>query len=211
MPLVTQHWQPIVEELSRLYPDAKCELDFTSPFQLLIATILSAQCTDERVNKVTPTLFEKYNAPFDLLKVAPESLEADIVSCGLFRNKAKNILAACRMMCEHYGGVVPPSLEELAKLPGVGRKTASVVAYNAFGIPAMAVDTHVFRVSRRLGLAAGRTPEKVEQELCSLLPKNLWGHTHHLLIWHGRRVCYARKPECSGCTISVYCPTAHSQ
>ena len=199
------NWQSIVASLQELYPDAHCELVHDNPFQLLIATILSAQCTDERVNKVTPILFAKYQHPADLVDIPQLELEAIIKSCGLFRNKAKNIIACCKELCELHAGMVPDSLEHLQRLPGVGRKTANVVAYNAFGIPAMAVDTHVYRVARRLGLTSGTTPDVVEKDLTALLPSSLWGQVHHLLIWHGRRMCTAKRPSCDTCRLQSEC------
>jgi endonuclease-3 len=192
-------------KLNELYPEARCELVFSTPFELLIATILSAQCTDERVNKVTPALFAKYPHPRDYTLVPPHVLEEEIRSCGLFRSKARNIIACCRELMDRFTGEVPNTIEELESLPGVGRKTANVVASNAFGIPAIAVDTHVFRVARRLGLATGSTTLAVEAELCQAFPQEYWSHMHHLLIWHGRRVCDARKPRCGECTVQGCC------
>lgn len=199
------NWRVIIDELQKLYPDAKCELEHTNPFQLLIATILSAQCTDVRVNKVTPALFALYTSPAVIAVLPQAELEQHIKSCGLYHSKAKNIIACCQELCSKHGGEVPTSIEELEKLPGVGRKTANVVANNAFGVPAIAVDTHVFRVARRLGLASGNTPAKVEQELCALLPPSIWGKAHHLLIWHGRRMCSAQRPNCTTCPLVSYC------
>ncbi len=191
-----------------LYPDARCELNFANPFQLLVATILSAQCTDVRVNEVTARLFGKYKSAHDLVSAEQPVLEEEIRSLGLFRHKARNILALCRVLCERFAGEVPRTIEELMELPGVGRKTASVVVNNAFGVPALAVDTHVFRVARRLGWAHGKTPLVVELELRRMLPPALWGAVHHLLIWHGRRVCFARSPACGMCLLQVVCPSA---
>lgn len=199
------NWQFIVASLQELYPDAHCELDHANPFQLLIATILSAQCTDERVNKVTPPLFAKYPHPADLGAVSQDELEELIKSCGLFRSKAKNIIACCQKLCYFHACAVPANLEHLQDLPGVGRKTANVVGYNAFDIPAMAVDTHVFRVARRLGLASGTTPGAVEKDLTAVLPSELWGPVHHLLIWHGRRMCTANRPNCDACPLKADC------
>ena len=202
---MSTNWQFIVASLQELYPDAHCELVHANPFQLLIATILSAQCTDERVNKVTPLLFAKYQNAADLGAVSQEELESLIKSCGLFRSKAKNIIACCQMLCDLYACTVPTNLEDLQQLPGVGRKTANVVGYNAFGIPAMAVDTHVFRVAHRLGLSSGTTPDKVENDLTAVLPSELWGPVHHLLIWHGRRMCTAQRPNCDVCPLQGEC------
>lgn len=194
-------WESVVRELRRLYPNARCELDFASPFQLLLATVLSAQCTDVRVNEVTAKLFAKYPSAYDLLSLEQATLEVEIRSLGLFRHKARNILALCRVLCERFACEVPRTIEELMELPGVGRKTASVVVNNAFGVAALAVDTHVFRVAKRLGWAEGKTPFVVEQELRALLPEAIWGEVHHLLIWHGRRLCYARLPACVACPV----------
>jgi len=198
--------EQIIGLLKQLYPSARCELDFSDPFQLLLATMLSAQCTDTRVNQVTPTLFAKFKHPCELMLVTAEDLEEDIRSCGLYRTKAKNILACSREICLRYGGKVPSTREQLEQLPGVGRKTANVVVYNAFTVPALAVDTHVYRVARRLQLARANTPEKVEQELCAIIPEKHWGEIHHLLIWHGRRVCSARNPSCPSCALNNLCP-----
>ena len=205
-----EEWESVVRELRKLYPHARCELNFSTPFQLLIATVLSAQCTDVRVNEVTTRLFAKYTSAYDLLAVEQQALEEEIRSLGLFRHKARNIIALCRVLCERFAGDVPRTIEELMELPGVGRKTAGVVVNNAFGVPALAVDTHVFRVARRLGWAEEKTPFAVEQELRSLLPQELWGEVHHLLIWHGRRVCFARSPACAGCALRVACRSARA-
>ena len=195
----------IFEALQKKYPDAHCELGFHTPFELLIATILSAQCTDERVNHVTASLFAETNTPEGILALGQIELENKIRSLGLFHNKAKNILAACRVLVENFAGQVPEDIDSLRQLPGVGRKTANVVASNAFGIPALAVDTHVFRVAHRLGIADGKTPEKVEEELVRVFPKERWTLVHHLLIFHGRRTCIARKPNCEECPITGVC------
>jgi len=203
--VVTPKSSEILRLLRELYPHARCELNFSSPFELLIATILSAQCTDQRVNLITARLFAKYQHPLDYVHVALEELEGDIRSSGLYRSKARNIAACCRDLCAKYNCQVPATLLELNALPGVGRKTANVVAATAFNVPALAVDTHVFRVARRLGLAFGRTPEKVEQELCAKFPPEDWISLHHMLIWHGRRTCHARKPQCHLCRLSDWC------
>ncbi len=200
----------ILEELQRLYPEAKAELHFSNPYETLVATILSAQCTDKRVNAVTQVLFVKAPTPEAMLLLSQHELEQIIHSCGVYRNKAKNILAACRIIVEQYAGKVPGTLEELVKLPGVGRKTANVVYANAFGGDAIAVDTHVFRVSNRIGIAHAKNVEKTEEQLMEAIPKELWSVAHHWLIWHGRRVCHARKPACSSCTIAPYCEYALS-
>lgn len=195
----------VYEILQARFPEAQCELLYENPFELLIATILSAQCTDDRVNMVTRSLFAELKTPEDYLSLGQAGLEERIKSLGLFRNKAKNILALCRVLLNEYGGEIPADLEELQKLPGVGRKTANVVGSNAFGIPALAVDTHVFRVARRLGLAQGSTPEKVEEELKQVFAREHWSKAHHLLIFHGRRICAARKPQCPLCPLAGEC------
>ena len=192
----------VMEALRQLYPEAKPELHFANPYETLIATILSAQCTDKRVNMVTARLFPQYPDAFAMAKLEPEELEPMIRECGLYRNKAKNIVAASRALVERYNGEVPSTRAELMALPGVGQKTAGVVLLAAFGDDQIPVDTHVFRVSRRIGLSDGSTPEKVEQQLRELLPKEIWSHGHHLIIWHGRRCCHARKPECERCPLN---------
>jgi len=192
--------------LRQLYPSARCELNFSDPFQLLLATMLSAQCTDNRVNQVTPTLFAKFSGPCELMLASRAELEEIIKSCGLYRTKAHNILATSREICLKHSGLVPQLREQLEQLPGVGRKTANVVLSNAFHVPALAVDTHVFRVARRLQLAHSQTPERVEQELCALITEKYWGEFHHLLIWHGRRCCFARSPSCTTCVLNNLCP-----
>lgn len=192
-------------KLEIAYPDAKCALNYTTPFELLIATMLSAQCTDVRVNMVTENLFKKYKGPEDYAKVTPEILQEDIKQLGLFRAKSENIIAACRMLLEEYGGQVPTVQEELVKLPGVGRKTANVVLSNAFGVPALAVDTHVQRVSNRVGLANSMNPDLTEKQVCQRVPEKLWSQAHHWLIHHGRQVCAARNPKCDVCPIQEHC------
>ena len=195
----------ILKELERLYPDAQPALEFRSPYQLLVAVILSAQCTDERVNKVTKVLFAEYNTPEKMLTLSQAELEKYIFSCGFYRNKAAHILSASHDILEKYGGEVPPTLEQLKTLAGVGQKTANVVYAVAFGGDAIAVDTHVFRVSNRLGLAHGNTPAKVEAALNEAIPKKLWSKAHHYLIYHGRRVCHSQKPDCPACTLKELC------
>lgn len=197
--------EEILKELEKLYPDAKPALHFRSPYELLVAVVLSAQCTDERVNKVTKVLFEHYDTPEKMLALSQEELEKYIFSCGFYRNKAKHILSASRDILEKFGGQVPETLEKLQMLAGVGRKTANVVYAVAFGGDAIAVDTHVFRVSNRLGLASGNTPQKVEEGLQKAIPKEQWSIAHHYLIWHGRRVCHSQKPDCAGCTLKEFC------
>lgn len=197
--------QFIFDALKRRFPDARCELEYTTPFELLIATILSAQCTDERVNLVTASLFAEANTPETIIALGQIELENKIRSLGLFHNKAKNILAACKVLVEDFKGRVPADLELLRGLPGVGRKTANVVVSNAFGIPAIAVDTHVFRVAHRLGIAHKKTPEKAEEELRQVFPREKWSEVHHLLIFQGRRICSARKPRCEECPVNRVC------
>ncbi len=192
----------VMEALRQLYPEAKPELNFRNPFETLIATILSAQCTDRRVNLVTARLFPQYPDAFALAKLEPEELEPLIRECGLYHNKAKNIVAACRALVERYDGKVPDTREALMSLPGVGQKTAGVVLLAAFGEDQIPVDTHVFRVSRRIGLADGNTPEKVEKQLREALDRDIWSLGHHLIIWHGRRCCHARRPECDRCPLN---------
>jgi endonuclease-3 len=199
--------EKVVEALRRIYPGASLELVFHNPFQLLMAVILSAQCTDERVNQVTRLLFSRCAGPQDILALPPEELEEILRPTGFFRNKAKAIRGCCRELVERYGGRVPQSLEELVRLPGVGRKTAAMVLGNAFGIQeGIAVDTHVQRVAQRLGLTSAKTPEKIETDLMRLLPKDDWTWFSNALILHGRRVCKARKPSCGACALSPWCP-----
>ena len=192
-------------ELERLYPDAKPALVFTTPYELLVAVVLSAQCTDERVNKVTAVLFEKYNTPEKMVTLSQSELEKYIFSCGFYRMKAEHILSASRDIIEKFNGEVPNTIEDLMSLAGVGKKTANVVYAVAFDGAAIAVDTHVFRVSNRLGLAKGSNPLKVEEGLCKAIPKSDWSRAHHWLIYHGRRVCHSQKPDCQNCTISHLC------
>ncbi len=197
--------QAILNELANLYPDAAPALRFGSPYELLVAVILSAQCTDERVNKVTAELFKEHNTPSAMLGLSQEELEKYIFSCGFYRNKAAHILSASRDILERYGGEVPSEHAQLKTLAGVGQKTANVVYAVAFGGDAIAVDTHVFRVSNRLGLAHGNTPAKVEEGLKAAIPQNMWSKAHHYLIYHGRRVCHSRKPDCANCTLKEWC------
>lgn len=195
----------ILNELSRLYPDASPALHYKTPYELLVAVILSAQCTDERVNKVTAELFKKHNTPQTMLELTQEELEKYIFSCGFYRNKAAHILSASRDIMEKYNGEVPSEHAQLKTLAGVGQKTANVVYAVAFGGDAIAVDTHVFRVSNRLGIAKGKTPEKVETGLKNCIPQELWSKAHHYLIYHGRRVCHSQRPDCLNCTLSPLC------
>lgn len=196
----------ILSRLARAYPDARTELHFGTPLDLLVATILSAQCTDERVNAVTAELFPRYRRAQDWADLPLPTLEKAIHSTGFFRAKARSIVGMARGLVERHGGEVPRTLEELVALPGVGRKTANVVLGNAFGIPALAVDTHVFRVSQRLGLARGDDPEEIHDQLCLVLPRPGWTQASHLLILHGRRVCFARNPACPTCPVEALCP-----
>jgi endonuclease-3 len=195
----------VFKALEAQYGGIGTALNYETPFQLLIATVLSAQTTDAQVNRMTPGLFADYPDAGSMGKLTVEKLIEYIKGCGLYRNKAKNILAAASVLTEKYHGQVPESREELMALPGVGRKTANVVLSNAFGQPALAVDTHVLRVSNRLGLARGKDPLKVEEQLCQLLPNKLWGQAHHWLIWHGRKICKAQKPLCGECALRGRC------
>lgn len=196
----------ILQVLDETYGHIGPGLDFTNPFECLISTILSAQTTDVRVNMVTPALFEVYSTPEAMLELEQKELEKMIASIGLYRNKAKHILGTCRILVEEHEGQVPGDRVALEKLPGVGRKTASVVLCNAFETPAFAVDTHVHRVSNRLGLAHSNTVEGTERDLTELLPAERWCHDHHLFIWHGRKICLARSPLCQECMVSEDCP-----
>ena len=196
----------ILARLAKAYPDARIELRFTTPLELLAATILSAQCTDERVNAVTATLFERYRKAEDFARAHPPALEREIHSTGFFRAKARSLVGMGRALVERHGGEVPRTVDELTALPGVGRKTANVVLGNAFGIPALAVDTHVTRVSQRLGLTRADEPEQIHDDLCALIPKPKWTLATHLLIIHGRRTCVARKPDCPRCPVLALCP-----
>ncbi len=197
--------QEILCELAALYPDARPALKYRSPYELLVAVILSAQCTDERVNKVTEVLFKEYSTPAAMLKLTREELEKYIYSCGFYRNKAAHILSASRDIVEKFGGEVPNDFDKLRTLAGVGQKTANVVWSVAFGGDAIAVDTHVFRVSNRLGLACADTPIKVENQLKQAIPQEDWSKAHHWLIYHGRRVCHSQRPDCANCTLKDYC------
>jgi endonuclease-3 len=195
--------------LKSVYPSAHCELVYRNPLELLVATILSAQCTDLNVNRVTATLFRKYLTASDYAEAPEEELAHELRSLGLYRNKAKNLKSACRMLLERHGGEVPRSMEALTELPGVGRKTANVVLGNAFGLEeGIVVDTHVLRLSRRLGITAETDPVKVEQALTALVPRDEWTQFSHWLIWHGRRRCGARKPDCIQCELKALCPSA---
>lgn len=195
----------ILDILKETYPDAKCELNYETPFQLLVATILSAQTTDKKVNEVTKDLFKEYPDVDSFLKLTNEELEEKIKQIGLYRNKAKNLVLMCRQLKENFNGEVPKTMEEIMSLAGAGRKTANVVLSNAFGVPSIAVDTHVFRVSNRLDLAHSENVLEVEKQLMKEIPKKEWSLTHHLLIFHGRRCCTAKRPKCSECPLNHIC------
>ncbi len=188
-----------------MHPEAHCELFFRNPFELLIATMLSAQATDKKVNQITPFLFQKYKTPYDFLILSEQELEKEIKQIGLYKTKSKNILKTCKILVEDFHGEVPNKREFLESLPGVGRKTTNVVLSNAFGIPAIAVDTHVFRVSNRIGLAKSNQIYETELQLMKRIPKKLWSNAHHWLIWHGRQICSARNPKCEVCDLQFYC------
>jgi endonuclease-3 len=199
----------LIEAFQRAYPGAHCELTFSNPLELLVATILSAQCTDKRVNMVTPALFKKYKTARNYAAAPQEALETAIKTTGFFRSKAKSIRAAAAGIVKNHGGKVPDTMEALTALPGVGRKTANVVLSNAFGkSEGIVVDTHVTRLSRRLGLTRNTDAVKIERDLVKLIPREHWTDFSHWLIWHGRRRCFARKPDCAGCEVQKLCPSA---
>jgi endonuclease-3 len=201
--------QEIIKLLKRAHPDAKCALNHSNAFELLVATILSAQCTDERVNKVTADLFRKYRRPEDYLKVRDTELQQDIKTTGFFRNKTKSIQGACKVLIEEFGGEVPRTMEELLRVPGAARKTSNVVLGVAYGIAeGVVVDTHVSRLSQRLKLTRQKDPVKIEKDLMELVPKKNWILFSHLLIFHGRRICKARRPLCEECTVEKLCPSS---
>ncbi len=202
----SQRTGQILKGLRKAYPKVESALEYQSPFELLISTILSAQCTDQRVNIVTETLFKKYKKPGDYIKVSNSELEKDIFSTGFYRQKTKSIKNCCSVLTDRYNGKVPSNFDELTKLPGVGRKTASVVAGNAFGIPTIAVDTHVIRLSNLLGFVETTNPEVIEKRLKELLPKKDWVDSSHLLATHGRNICIARRPKCDECFLADLCP-----
>ena len=195
----------ILDSLEELYPDAQCELNYRTPFELLVATMLSAQTTDIKVNQVTEKLFEKFQNPKDFAEASTDELESDIKVIGLYRNKAKNLKKMSEVILRDYNGIVPNEKEELVKLAGVGTKTANVVLSNAFNVPAIAVDTHVFRVANRIGLAQGKDVKITEEQLRENIKIDRWSRAHHLLIFHGRRCCKARKPDCENCKINYTC------
>lgn len=199
--------QQMLQRLEERYRGMETALNYNTPFELLIAVVLSAQCTDERVNVITARMFPRYNTPQAILELGTAGLEEQIRDCGLFRSKAKNISEACRILCERFDGQVPGNMEDLLLLPGVGRKTANVVLSHLFNVPAIAVDTHVFRVANRLKLAVGATPLEVEEKLMQAIPRENWSAAHHWMIWHGRKICQARKPKCAECTLKDLCPS----
>jgi endonuclease-3 len=202
----------IIAGLQQAYPAAQCELGHTNPLELLVATILSARCTDKQVNRVTPDLFKNYRTAADYALADRKQFQEDIKSLGFFHNKAKSIQACCRQLVERYQGQVPRTMAELTQLAGVGRKTANVILGNAFGLnEGIAVDTHVARLSTRLRLTSAKDPEKIEQALMRLVPKDQWTMFNHWLIWHGRRRCHARRPDCAGCEIRQLCPARQSR
>lgn len=195
----------ISELLEEMYPEAACSLEYAEPLQLMVATILAAQCTDARVNMVTKELFRKYRSVQDFAYAEQEELEQDIRSTGFYHNKAKNIIAACKMIISDFGGRVPPNMEDLLKLPGVGRKTANLILNDCFGVPGVVIDTHAKRLANRMGLTDNEDPEKIEYDLMKILPNEKWGSFCHQLVYHGRALCDARKPKCSECAIKPYC------
>lgn len=196
----------IIEILKDYYSDATCSLDFTTPFEMMIAVMLSAQCTDERVNKTTPLLFSKYNTPEALAKIDINELEKIIHPCGFYKNKAKNIKACAKKLLEDFDGIVPNNMKDLQSLPGVGRKSANVIMLEAFNNPqGIAVDTHAKRISNKIGFSKQSEPEKIEQDLLKIIPKEYYYDVNHLLVWHGRNICDARKPKCNECPIKKYC------
>ena len=196
----------ILDILKTTYPDAKCSLDFTTPFELLVAVILSAQCTDERVNKTTPNIFTNYSTPEDFVKMPLETLEELVHPCGFYKNKAKNIKLTAKKIVDEFNGIVPETMEELLSLPGVGRKTANVVMLEAFNKPqGIAIDTHAKRLSNRIGFSKEETPEKIEKDLLKIFPYEYLKDVNHILIYHGRAICTARSPKCANCLINEYC------
>ena len=198
----------IIEILKETYPEATCSLDFTTPFELGIAVMLSAQCTDERVNKITPLLFGKYKKPEDYVDLSLEEIEEIIKPCGFYKNKAKSVLGYAKMIVNVYKGKMPETMEELVKLPGIGRKSANVIMLEAFNNPqGIAVDTHAKRIANRIGLSKEKEPLKIEQDLIKIIPKEYFKDVNHLLVWHGRNICNARKPQCKKCPVKEYAKT----
>lgn len=196
----------IIEALKKMYPDAKCSLDFSTPFQMLVSVVLSAQCTDERVNKTTPSIFSKYSTPQDFADMDIELLEELIHSCGFYKTKAKNLKRTAQILVEKYDGIVPNNMEDLMSLPGVGRKSANVIMLEAFDLPqGIAVDTHCKRIANRLGFSSESDPAKIEQDLLKVIPKEYYKDVNHIFIWHGRNVCTSQKPKCDSCKLQQYC------
>lgn len=196
----------IIETLKEMYPDAKCSLDFSTPFQMLVSVVLSAQCTDERVNKTTPSIFSKYSTPQDFADMDIELLEELIHPCGFYKTKAKNLKRTAQILVEKYDGIVPNNMEDLMSLPGVGRKSANVIMLEAFDLPqGIAVDTHCKRIANRLGFSSESDPAKIEQDLLKVIPKEYYKDVNHILIWHGRNVCTSQKPKCDSCKLQQYC------
>lgn len=196
----------IIETLREMYPDAKCSLDFSTPFQMLVSVVLSAQCTDERVNKTTPSIFSKYSTPQDFADMDIELLEELIHPCGFYKTKAKNLKRTAQILVEKYDGIVPNNMEDLMSLPGVGRKSANVIMLEAFDLPqGIAVDTHCKRIANRLGFSSESDPVKIEQDLLKVIPKEYYKDVNHIFIWHGRNVCTSQKPKCDSCKLQQYC------
>lgn len=196
----------IIETLKEMYPDAKCSLDFSTPFQMLVSVVLSAQCTDERVNKTTPSIFSKYSTPQDFADMDIELLEELIHPCGFYKTKAKNLKRTAQILVEKYDGMVPNNMEDLMSLPGVGRKSANVIMLEAFDLPqGIAVDTHCKRIANRLGFSSESDPAKIEQDLLKVIPKEYYKDVNHIFIWHGRNVCTSQKPKCDSCKLQQYC------
>ena len=196
----------IIEILKNTYPEAKCSLDFTTPFEMLVSVMLSAQCTDERVNKTTPSIFSKYSTPQDFVDIDISELERLIHPCGFYKTKAKHLKECAQKIVSEYGGIVPASMDELVKLPGIGRKCANVIMLNAFNSPCgIAVDTHAKRISKRIGLSNNTEPDKIEQDLLKQIPKSYLKDVNHLFVYHGRSICNARNPKCNECPIQKYC------
>ena len=196
----------IIETLKKMYPDAKCSLDFSTPFQMLVSVVLSAQCTDERVNKTTPGIFSKYSTPQDFADMDIELLEELIHPCGFYKTKAKNLKRTAQILVEKYDGIVPNNMEDLMSLPGVGRKSANVIMLEAFDLPqGIAVDTHCKRIANRLGFSSESDPAKIEQDLLKVIPKEYYKDVNHIFIWHGRNVCTSQKPKCDSCKLQQYC------
>lgn len=196
----------IIETLKEMYPDAKCSLDFSTPFEMLVSVVLSAQCTDERVNKTTPSIFAKYSTPQDFANMDIELLEELIHPCGFYKTKAKNLKKTAQILVEKYNGIVPNNMKDLMSLPGVGRKSANVIMLEAFNMPqGIAVDTHCKRIANRLGFSSESDPEKIEQDLLKVIPKEYYKDVNHIFIWHGRNVCTSQKPKCDSCKLQKYC------